>query len=190
MKLNLKLNNRFLNVLIPDMLNTGYFKTDTFLNTINKEELTNKILTADYELIREITTSTTILSTYKTTSIGYGIKRYLSIQEVEQFIISGKLKKNTLFHLVYETIKGNVFVYINKEDIDEMLLVTDISCVHTEYENVYDIQVGDICNHNTLYFKSELHGLCLTIHELKRIEGLNRIDILYDKKNLKPHKYS
>lgn len=166
-------NDKFLSRYCSYMLTSEYNELGRFINIPTLDILYNKLVKANYERIKQLPISK--LTIYKTTDIGLGYINNISVKDIKKLVLLGKIDKNTKIYLHYKY--GNVFSYINSEDIDKNILITDNTylLVKEETMEIYLIKIGKLTNPNNLYYRRDLNDIVIKISELNTIPDINSI---------------
>lgn len=163
--------------ILINKLQNKYLKIGRFLNYKTIDELVSKILEADFELIKRLPKSKSLL--YKTSDLGYGYPSYLTIDMLQFYMDIYKIKKDIPIEFKYECRCGNVFTTISTDDFDIKSILTDdiYFFVLENTLDIYCIDIGKPSLPNLLYFKENLTGFKTTLNKAKTIKGFNRINI-------------
>lgn len=168
-------NDKHLINLVSYMLHSDKYKVGRFIDIHTFDEFIDKLLKANIEEVKYLPKRD--LYMYRTSDLGFGYSSYISPNKLNEFIELGKVSKDIPIESKYKW--GNVFHYINIEDIDDKLLLTDdiYFLIKKETKEIWDINIGKFTNPNFLYFRSDIEDKITTLDKLKILEYFNRINI-------------
>lgn len=155
------------------LLANDFRKLGCFAEERSITSLLEKISKASYEKVKYLPNRH--ISIYRTENIGYGYCNYYSIYRFREMIALGKIKKDIPIRLEYK--HGNIFAYVNDQDLDIRCLLTNETYlfIHEETNEIWNTIIGKPTNPNRLYYRSDLDGIVSTIDRLATLEGLNAV---------------
>ncbi len=170
----LKDDKHFINVAAY-MLHSDLYKVGRFVDIHTINDFIDKLTKANLEEVKYLPKSK--LHVYRTSDLGFGYSSYISPARLHELIELGKVPKDIPIDLVYQ--HGNVFIYIDLENIDDKLLLTDdiYFIIKKETKDIWNMNIGKMTNPNYLYYRSNLDGKRTTLEKLKVLEHFNRINI-------------
>lgn len=157
------------------MLTHNHYKVGRFVDIFTLPTLIDKISKAHFEVVKFLPKSG--LHLIRTNDLGYGYSSYLSPARLHELMELGKIKKDLQIDFVYQF--GNVFTYIELDDINPDLLLTDevYFVVKMETKEIYYAVIGRPTSPNLLYYKSDYSGFKAILDSAKTVPNFNRLDI-------------
>ncbi len=157
------------------MLTHNHYNVGRLVDTHTLPSLIEKISKAQFEDVKFLPKSG--LHLIRTSDLGFGHSSYLSPARLHELMELGKIPKDIPIEFVYQY--GNVFTYIDVNDIDSNLLLSDdvYFVVKKETKEIYYAVIGRPTSPNLLYYKSDLGGFRSTLDKAKTIPNFNRIDL-------------
>lgn len=173
-KEDLEKNKHVANVF-SRMLTHEYYKVGRLVDTFTISTLIDKISKAHFEVVKFLPKSNLYL--IRTNDLGFGYSSYLSPARLHELIELGKVPKDIPIDFVYQY--GNVFTYIDMDDIDPAILLSDeiYLVVKMETKQIYYAVIGRPTSPNILYYKSDYSGFRSTLDKARTIPNFNRLDI-------------
>lgn len=167
--------NRYNISILCRMLTHDYYKVGRLIDTHKLSTLIEKVSKAHFEDIKFLPKSGLYLT--KTNDLGFGYSSCLSPARLHELIELGKVSKDILIHFVYEY--GNIFTYIDVNDIAINLLLTDdvYFIVKKETKEIYHAVIDKPTLPNLLYYRKDLEGFKTTLDKARTIKHFNRIDL-------------
>lgn len=174
-KEQLKNDKHFISLVSYKLFNNNY-KIGRFIDIHTIDQFIDKLLLANLEEVKYLPKSK--LHIFRTSDLGFGYSSYLSPLKLQEYINLNKVKKDIPIEFIYQ--HGNVFTYIDKNDIDMKLLLTDdiYFFINKETNEIWNIIIGKPTNPNFLYFKSELSGFKTTLDKALTVQYFNRLNII------------
>ena len=157
------------------MLTHNHYKVGRLVDTFTIPTLIDKISKAHFEVVKFLPKSN--LHLIRTNDLSYCYSSYLSPARLHELMELGKIKKDLQIDFVYQY--GNVFTYIDLDDINPELLLTDeiYFVVKMETKEIYYTVIGRPTSPNILYYKSDYSGFRATLDSAKTVPNFNRLDI-------------
>lgn len=157
------------------MLTHNNYKVGRLIDIYTLSSLIEKITKANFEEVKYLPKSG--LHLIKTSDLGFGYSSYISPSRLHELIELGKVSKDIPIYFVYQY--GNVFTYIDIDDIDPTILISDdvYFIVKMETKKIYYITIGKPTLPNILYYKDKYDGFKCTLDKARTIPNFNRIDI-------------
>lgn len=157
------------------MLTHDHYKVGRLVDTFTVNSIIDKMSKANFEVVKFLPKSQ--LHLIKTSDLGFGYSSYLSPARLHELMELEKIRKDLPIDFVYQF--GNVFTYINLDEIDPQLLLTDevYFVVKMETKEIYYAVIGRPTSPNILYYKSDYSGFKATLNSARTVENFNRVDI-------------
>lgn len=173
-KEELEKDKHFVNVFSRMLTNEPY-KIGTLINIHTIPSLIDKIVQADFEEVKYLPKSD--LHLIRTSDLGLGYSFYISPTRLHELIELGKVRKDIPIEFKYE--HGNVFTYIELDDIDPILLLTDdiYFVIKKATNQIYYAVIGRPTTPNVLYYRDDLGGFKATLTSARTVQNFNRINI-------------
>ncbi len=173
-KEDLENDKHFTNVF-SRMLTNDPYKVGKLIDTYTLPSLIDKISKAYFEDVKYLPKSD--LHLIRTNDLGFGYSSYISPARLQEFIELNKVSKDIPIEFKYE--HGNVFTYIDLDDIDPSLLLTDdiYIVVKKATKQIYYAVIGRPTSPNILFHRDDLSGFKATLSSAITVEHFNRIDI-------------
>ena len=167
-------DNHFSNVF-SRMLTHNHYKVGRLVDTHTLPSLIEKICKAHFEEVKFLPKSG--LHLIRTSDLGFGYSSYLSPARLHELIELGKVSKDIPIDFVYQY--GNVFTYVDIDDIDPAILLSDdmYLVVKMETKQIYYAVIGRPTSPNILYYKSDYSGFRSTLDKARTIPNFNRLDV-------------
>ena len=157
------------------MLTHNHYKVGRLIDTHTLPSLIDKISKAHFEEVKFLPKSG--LHLIRTSDLGFGYSSYLSPAKLHEFMELGKVPKDIPIDFVYQY--GNVFTYVDIDDIDPAILLSDdmYLVVKMETKQIYYAVIGRPTSPNILYYKSDYSGFRSTLDKARTIPNFNRLDV-------------
>lgn len=173
-KEDLEKDKHFTNVF-SRMLTQHPYMIGRFVEIHTLPSLIDKISKANFEEVKYLPKSD--LHLIRTNDLGLGYSSYISPARLHELIELGKVPKDISIEFKYE--HGNVFTYIDLDDIDPCLLLTDdiYFVVKKATKQIYYAVIGRPTSPNILYHRDDLSGFKATLTSARTVQNFNRINI-------------
>ena len=173
-KEDLEKDKHFTNVF-SRMLTQNPYKVGRFVEIHTLPSLIDKISKANFEEVKYLPKSD--LHLIRTNDLGLGYSSYISPARLHELIELGKVSKDIPIEFKYE--HGNVFTYIDLDDIVPDLLLTDdiYFVIKKATKQIYYAVIGRPTTPNVLYYRDDLSGFKATLSSARTVEHFNRINI-------------
>jgi len=173
-KEQLEADKHFINVA-SRMLTNDPYRVGRFVDIHTIPSLIEKMTKANFEEVKYLPKNDLYL--IRTNDLGFGYSSYISPARLHELIELGKIPKDIPIEFVYQY--GNVFTYVNIDDIDSSLLLTDeiYFVIKKDTKQIWFAVIGRPTSPNLLYYKSDLNGFKATLKSAKTLPNFNRIDI-------------
>lgn len=157
------------------MIKQDPYKVGRFVGVHTLSTLVERMSKAHFEEIKYLPKRD--LHIIRTNDLGLGYSSYLSPARLYELMELEKIPKDITIEFKYKY--GNIFTYINIEDIDPKLLLTDevYFIVHKPTSKLWLSVIGRPTSPNLLYYKSDLNGVKSTLDKTRTIQNFNRINI-------------
>lgn len=168
-------NDKHVTNVFSRMLTVNNYKVGRFIDTYTLPTLLDKLNAAYFEEVKYLPKSG--LHLIRTSDLGFGYSSYLSPARLHELIELGKVPKDIPIDFVYQY--GNVFTYVDIDDIDPAILLSDdmYLVVKMETKQIYYAVIGRPTSPNILYYKSDYSGFRSTLDKARTIPNFNRLDI-------------
>jgi len=170
-----KLNSSYFTSFASSILAQDPYRVGRFANIHTLSVLVEQMCVAQFEDVKYLSKHN--LHLIRTNDLGVGYSSYLSPARLYELMELNKVSKDIPIEFRYEYC--NVFTYINIEDIDTNLLLTNevYFIVHKPTSEIWLGVIGRPTLPNFLFYKSDLDGFKSTLNNIRTLPNINRINI-------------